>query len=404
MKRIKSPAAIIFSTILLLACSCNNSTKVKENNTAQAVTSDTASTSGITDSSTATRNNNNRDSNTTANTVDTSSTVSQNNNANSMLSQMKGLSSMFGKGDSGILNNIGGGGSMDSMMKKMQSMMGGKNGDPGEAIANSLLNIQLGQMSDNNPLKSVANGMRKAQQNGTAGPSKTYTAAYIPEQPADYSIPISGNGNTIMLQYTGGTAANAKKDGLWENLYISANKATKWNIYSEGYAESSALNMKIHATSLASTDENYNIILNDQYKKYNKQQRNDLGKYESNVQVQKIGNEKLFRYNCVHVKISYTLKALGQTTNMQNDEWYSADVPGSQFLSPAIFENHSPAVVKKIIDAGCLGILVKSINESSGSSQLIQLSSIAQKDMPDSMFTLPGNYQEDKNTALYDMQ
>ena len=38
---------------------------------------------------------------------------------------------------------------------------------------------------------------------------------------------------------------------------------------------------------------------------------------------------------------AYTLKALGQTTNMQNDEWYSSDVPGSQYLSPVIFENHS---------------------------------------------------------------
>ena len=404
MKRIKSPAAIIFSTILLLACSCNNSTKAKENNTAQAATSDTASTSGITDSSTATQNNNNRDSNTTANIVDTSSTVSQNNNADSMLSQLKGLSSMFGKGDSGMLKNLGGGANMDSMMKKMQSLMGGKSGNPGDAIANSVLNIQLGQMSDNNPLKSVANGMRKAQQNGTAGPAKTYTAAYTPEQPADYLIPVSENGNTIMLQYTGGTIANAKKDGLWKNLYISANKANKWNVYSEGYAESSAINMKVHATSLSGTNENYSIILNDQYKKYNKQQRDDLGKYESNVQVQKIGNEKLFGYNCVHVKISYTLKALGQTTNMQNDEWYSAGVPGSQFLSPLIFENHSPDVLKKILEAGCSGVLVKSINKSSGSSQLIQLSDITRKDMPDSMFTLPANYQEDKNTALYDIQ
>ncbi len=403
MKRIKSPSAIIFSTILLFACSCNNSTKTKENNTAQATTSDTTSTSGIADSSVVTENNHNNDSNTTANNIDTS-TAAQNNNADSMLSQMKGLSSMFGKGDSGILKSLGGGGSMDSMMQKMQSMMGGKNGNPGDAIANSLLNLQLGQMKDNNPLKSVAKGMMEAQKNGTAGPSKTYTATYTPEQPVDYKVPVSGNGNTIMLQYTGGTIANNKKDGLWKNLYISTNKANKWNVYSEGYAESSAINMKVHATSLAGINENYTIILNDQYKKYNKQQRNDLGKNESGVQVQKIGNEKLFGYNCVHVKISYTLKALGQTTNMQNDEWYSSEVPGSQFLSPVIFENHSSDVVKKIMDAGCSGILVKSISKASGSLQLMQLSSITQKDMPDSTFNLPANYQEDKNTALYGMQ
>ncbi len=129
-----------------------------------------------------------------------------------------------------------------------------------------------------------------------------------------------------------------------------------------------------------------------------------MGKNESGVQVQKIGNEKMFGYNCVHVKISYTLKALGQSTNIQNDEWYSTDVPGSQYLSPMIFENHSPDVVNKIIDAGCLGVLVKSITRSAGSLQLIQLTGITQKDTPGSMFILPANYQEDKNTALYDIQ
>ena len=143
--------------------------------------------------------------------------------------------------------------------------------------------------------------------------------------------------------------------------------------------------------------------MNDQYKKYNKESRSELGKNESAVQVQKIGNEKLFGYNCVHVRITYTLKALGQTEIQQDDEWYSADVPGAQYLSPVIFENHSPAIVKKIIDAGCKGVLVKSVSNSNGSSQLFQLSGITKKDMPVSMFSLPANYQEDKNTGMYGM-
>ena len=401
MAHFKLLTSFFLSAFFLFNCSCNSSTNsAKKNNAAQTSANDSMPTAN---SSTATQGSNQQASDTPVKGGDTSASTT-NNTTDSMLSQLKSITAMLGKNDSGILKNIGAGGSMDSMMKKMQSMMGGKNGNPGDAIGNSLLNLQLGQMKDNNPLKSVAKGIMEAQKNGTAGPSKTYTATYTPEQPVDYSIPISGNGNTIMLQYTGGTVANAKKDGLWKNLYISANKANKWNVYSEGYAESSAINMKVHATSLSGTNENYSIILNDQYKKYNKQQRNELGKNESNVQVQKIGNEKLFGYNCVHIKISYTLKALGQTANMQNDEWYSTDVAGSQFLSPVIFENHSPDVVKKIMDAGCSGILVKSINKSSGSLQLIQLSSISQKDMPDSTFNLPANYEEDKNTALYDIQ
>lgn len=398
MAHLKLPASFFLSAIFFLACSCNNAARSdKKYNAAQAPANDT---SPSTNSSIATQDSNREASDTTVN----EDASAQKNTTDSVLSQLKGITSLFGKGDSGILKNLGGGGSMDSMMKKMQSIMGDKNGNPGDVIANSILNLQLGQMKDDNPLKSVAKGMMEAQKNGTAGPSKTYTATYTPEQLADYSIPVSGNGNTIMLQYTGGSITNNKKDGLWKNIYISTNKDSKWNVYSEGYAESSALNMKVHSTSLASLNENYSIILNDQYKKYNKQQRSDLGKNELNVQVQKTGNEKLFGYNCVHVKISYTIKALGQTTHMQDDEWYSADVSGSQFLSPIIFENHSPAFIKKIMEAGCSGTLVKSVSKSSNSFQLIQLNRIVQKDMPDSMFILPANYQEDKNTALYGIQ
>lgn len=399
MGHFKLPFPFFLPAIFFLACSCNNAgSNDKKNNAAQESANDTSS---ATNSSIATQDSNSKVLDTTVKNEDASA---QKNTTDSVLSQLKGITSLFGKGDSGILKNLGGGGSMDRMMKKMQSIMGDKNGNPGDVIANSILNLQLGQMKDDNPLKSVAKGMMEAQKNGTAGPSKTYTATYTAEQPVGYTIPISGNGNTIMLQYTGGSIANNKKDGLWKNIYISTKKENKLNVYSESYAESSAMNMKVHATSLGSINEDYSIILNDQYKKYNKQQRSDLGKNELNVQVQKTGNEKLFGYNCVHVKISYTIKVLGQTTHMQDDEWYSADVPGSQFLSPLIFENHSPAVIKKIKEAGCSGTLIKSVIKSQGSFQLIQLSSITQKDMPDSMFILPANYQEDKNTALYGIQ
>jgi hypothetical protein len=321
-----------------------------------------------------------------------------------MLSQVKSLSSMFGKDDTGMLKNLGGGGGMDSMMKKMQAMMGGKGGNPGDAVGNSILNLQMGQMKDNNPLKSVAKGMMEAQKNGTAGPDKTYTATYAPEQPADYKVPVTGNGNTAMLQYTGGTVANTRKDGLWKNLYVSTTGANKWNVYSEGYAESSAVNMKVHSTSLASVNETYSIILNDQYKKYCEQQRAGLGKNESDIQVQKVGLEKMFGYNCIHIKVTFTLKALGQTAHEQNDEWYSTDPPGSQALSPLVFENHSPAITQQIINTGCSGTLIKSITKSSGSVSVVQLSSIIQKNMPDSTFTLSASYQQDKNTALYGIQ
>lgn len=378
---------------MLLTASCNTSAnKSQENKVADTPSSNTAAT--------LIQNGSINTANTLTKTYDTTASA-ENTNADSILA--KGMA-MFGKNDSGILKNMGGQKNMDSMMKKMQSMMAGKNGNPGDATGKSLLNFQLGQMSDNNPLKEVAKGMQTAQENGTTGPAKTYTADYTPEQPANYGVPVSGDGNAILLQYTGGSIANDKKDGLWKNIYISTNKGNKWNVYSEAYAEASSLNMKVHATSLASVNENYSISLNDQYKKYYKEQRSDAGKNESDVQVQKIGNEKMFGYNCVHVRVTYAVKALGQTAHEQNDEWYSSDVPGAELVSPAIFESHSPAIVKNILYAGCSGALVKSVTTSSGSSEVIQLSSIIKKDLPDSTFTLPANYQEDKNTALYDIQ
>lgn len=398
MAHLKLPAFIFLFAFLLFTCSCNNSTNAKKNNAAQTSLNDSMTEANSSNA----KQDSNKVPDPMAKNGDTSAS-SQNPDADSMLSQLKGLTSRFGKNDSGLLKNLGGS-NMDSAMQKMQSMIGGKSGNVGDVFGKKILDLQLGQMKDNNPLKQVSNEMMKAQQNGTAVPSKTYTAVYTPEQPANYSVPVSGNGNTIMLQYTGGSIANNKKDGLWKNIYINTNKASKWNVYSEGYAESSAINMKVHSTSLSGINENYSINLNDQYKKYAKQQRSDAGKNEYNVQVQKIGNEKMFGYNCVHVKISYTLKALGQTANMQNDEWYTSEAPGAEFLSPIIFENHSPAVVKKIMDAGYTGTLVKSVTTSAGSMQVIQLSTIVQKDMPDSMFNLPANYQEDKNTSLYDIQ
>lgn len=385
---------IVSLAFILLIASCNTSTnKSKENKVAETPSGNTLASSS--------QNDTGNTANTIAKTGDTSASV-QDINADSVFA--KGMSAVFGKNDSGMLKNLAGGKDMDSMMQKMQLMMGGKNGNPGDAVGKSLLSFQLGQMSDNNPLKSVAKGMQQAQENGTAGPAKTYTAVYAPEQPGNYNVPVSGNGNTNLFQYTGGSIANGKKDGLWKNIYISTNTANKWNVYSEAYAESSAVNMKVHATSLACINENYSINLNDQYKKYVKQQRNDVGKNESEVQVQKIGTEKMFGYNCMHVRVTYTIIGLGQRAHEQADEWYSEDVPGAKFLSPVIFENHSPEVVKKIIETGCSGALVKVITKSSGSSQLVQLSSIIQKDMPVSTFTLPANYQEDKNTALYDIQ
>ncbi len=101
----------------MLAYSCNNSAnKTKDSGTQAANNSANKADTAIA------MQNNSNNSNSATNNVDTSA-AEKNNNADSMLSQMKNLTSMFGKSDSGILKNLGSGGNMDSMMQKMQSIL-----------------------------------------------------------------------------------------------------------------------------------------------------------------------------------------------------------------------------------------------------------------------------------------
>ncbi|HVU94807.1 MAG TPA: DUF4412 domain-containing protein [Puia sp.] len=272
--------------------------------------------------------------------------------------------------------------------------------DPGTAIANALSNLQLNQMKNNNPLKQVAQNMIKAEHDGTRGPDKIYTAEYKPEQSAEYTVPVQGDAAVYELQYTGGSSLKGKQDGAWKNIYINTKNNTGWNVFTESYMASSAINMKVHSTILSHKDSAYIVSFNSQYQKYNREPLSERGKYESEVKVQKIGDEKMFGYSCVHIRVSYTITALHQTVHSTDDEWYSNDVPGAQYVSPVLFESHSPQVVQKIMAAGCSGALV---NFKSAEMHL-QLTGITKKDAPDTTFTLPANYQLDKNTGLYGLQ
>ncbi len=285
-------------------------------------------------------------------------------------------------------------------LPKLGSLMQDSTGNPGNAIGNAILNLQLSQMKDNNPLKQAAQGMMAAEKNGTALSAKTYTAVYKPEQPADYKVPVEGSGAVYKLQYTGGTSSNGKKDGLWKNIYVNTENNTTWNVFSESYMESSAINMKAHSSTISDKDSSDIISFNAQYQKYNREKIATKGKNESDVQVQKIGTEKLFGFNCVHIRLSYTVTALHQTSHITEDEWYSDEVPGAQFLSPAILESHAPAAIQKIMAAGCSGALVKLRSKE----MLFQLSGITKSDSTDAVFALPANYQPDKNTDLYGIQ
>jgi glucose-6-phosphate isomerase len=95
---------------------------------------------------------------------------------------------------------------------------------------------------------------------------------------------------------------------------------------------------------------------------------------------------------------------LGQSAHFDEDDWYSNDVPGAKILSPQIFENHAPAVVQKINSIKAEGALVKSISRSGSTLELVQLTAITRADVPDKLFALPPDYQEDKNAVLYNIQ
>ena len=121
--------------------------------------------------------------------------------------------------------------------------------------------------------------------------------------------------------------------------------------------------------------------------------------------VNKLGNEKLLGFDCVHVRI-ISNKEIGTLIKELDtmDLWKSRDVPvPSTFASIMeritsgqgfIFAKDVPAQLKQM---GCDGFLVKIQIRGKDVTSNFELTKAEKRDLPKSLFVIPAGYKEDKS-------
>ena len=122
--------------------------------------------------------------------------------------------------------------------------------------------------------------------------------------------------------------------------------------------------------------------------------------------VTKIGEEKVFGYNCVHVKV-ISSKKIGSFYNEMDtiNVWRSRDVPMqsgvkelfTQFESRTGSYMYSKETAAKIKEMGCEGFTVKLTTSAKDHSMVMQLTKAEHKALPTAMFQIPAGYKEIKS-------
>ena len=109
-------------------------------------------------------------------------------------------------------------------------------------------------------------------------------------------------------------------------------------------------------------------------------------------QVTKVGNETVQGYNCIHSKMT---TMIGGKTQVTEDLWTSADVPGYAMLKSLIaIQNVTPKMMQTLDQAGCGGMFVKMSMQSTSFSMDMLLITASRKTFPDAMFQLPAGYTQ----------
>ena len=121
---------------------------------------------------------------------------------------------------------------------------------------------------------------------------------------------------------------------------------------------------------------------------------------------EKVDDEKIGDYNCVHARIISTRK-MGPLGNMVDtfDVWKSNDVPilpsyknwMDEFEKKTGSGMYSLETVKQLQQMGCTGFLVKLLMNSKSSNMIMQLTKVEHRDFPQSLFEVPAGYKEEKN-------
>jgi hypothetical protein len=122
--------------------------------------------------------------------------------------------------------------------------------------------------------------------------------------------------------------------------------------------------------------------------------------------VTKVGEEKVFGYDCVHAKV-ISNKKIGSFYNETDtiNVWRSIEVPMQSNVKELFtrFESrtgsymYSKETAAKLKEMGCEGFLVKLTMNGKNVSMVMQLTKAEHRTLPASMFQIPAGYSEDKN-------
>jgi len=225
----------------------------------------------------------------------------------------------------------------------------------------------------------------------------------------DYVIPVSGNGNGFYYEYAGGSEFNGKKSGLSLTMLLDPAKTSGWDLLIDGYAQVAQFGINTHFLFLLDNGFTH-LVLNADHKVYTAQKAEQAIQEKNysvtDIKVMKVGNEKLHGFNCVHAKVTAVTHFMGQNTNNEFDIWRSEEVPGASQLESTIQVLASPFTLSmedRLVKSGCKGAIVKiEFNEKTMIVRK-ELFKITRQDIDDSIFNVPSDYKEDKNTSLYSL-
>ncbi len=217
----------------------------------------------------------------------------------------------------------------------------------------------------------------------------------------------SGSGDDMYYELT--TTSSGKNVAIngTTKMYVSS----KGNIRTEMNLSNSASPNKnlLPIVLIGHADKpNESISIDDEKKSYtinhiNPDDLNTEEKMQSTVT--KVGEEKILGFNCVHAKI-ISKKTMGSFYSETDtvDLWKSKEVPMqsnvkelfNQFESRTGNTTYSPEATAQLKQMGCDGFTVKMEMGSKDVSMVMQLSKVEHRDLPASMFEIPGGYKEMK--------
>jgi hypothetical protein len=229
----------------------------------------------------------------------------------------------------------------------------------------------------------------------------------INDSSSKLAMASDGSGDDMLYELTTVSTGRNMNIKMVMDMYVSSKGDMRVEMHSD-------MNFRGHKSPIPmvlighSSKPDESIIIDDSAKTYTIHHidTTDLNtgiKTESSVT--KVGEEKVFGYNCVHAKI-ISNKKIGNFYNSTDtiNLWRSKDVPMeasvkalfTQFESRTGSYMYSKETVAKLKEMGCEGFTVKMITNAKDHSTVMQLTKSEHKTLPASMFQIPAGYKEVK--------